>query len=235
MVPNFKREEQIVKKARNWIACLLLISGMITVFNSPLTDFLIESYRPVVQATSNSKTTLEDWSDVQLVNLFSVAKARVSHPEVHVIGAVYNEKMHLNTPIANGVDNTIFSLCAGTLKPHEKMGQGNYVLAAHNVDDRSHALFSPLYRNCHKGDEISVTDFNTAYTFRIDKIKVVSANDVSILTDTRQPILTLVTCDSSNSKRVVYVGRLVTIAKYSKLPQHTRDFLTPKYKIKGLI
>ena len=222
MVPNFKREEQIVKKARNWIACLLLISGMITVFNSPLTDFLIESYRPVVQATSNSKTTPEDWSDVQLVNLFSVAKARVSHPEVHVIGAVYNEKMHLNTPIANGVDNTIFSLCAGTLKPH-------------NVDDRSHALFSPLYRNCHKGDEISVTDFNTAYTFRIDKIKVVSANDVSILTDTQQPILTLVTCDSSNSKRVVYVGRLVTIAKYSKLPQHTRDFLTPKYKIKGLI
>lgn len=80
-----------MKKARNWIACLLLISGMITVFNSPLTDFLIESYRPVVQATSNSKTTPEDWSDVQLVNLFSVAKARVSHPEVHVIGAVYNE------------------------------------------------------------------------------------------------------------------------------------------------
>lgn len=120
MVPNFKREEQIVKKARNWIVCLLLISGMITVFNSPLTDFLIESYRPVVQATNNSKTTPEDWSDVQLVNLFSVAKARVSHPEVHVIGAVYNEKMHLNTPIANGVDNTIFSLCAGTLKPHEK-------------------------------------------------------------------------------------------------------------------
>lgn len=126
--------------SRNILAAILATAGILLIFCIPITNYMITSFHPKVEQ-QKSYNVPYNWDDVKLINLFSVIKARVDHPEIHVIGAIYNEKIKLNTPVAEGVNNTIFSLCASTLYPNEKMGKGNYIIAAHNVRRRYLVLF----------------------------------------------------------------------------------------------
>jgi sortase A len=73
----------------------------------------------------------------------------------------------------------------GTALPGE---DGNIVLAAHRD-----TFFRPL-RNIQKGDEIALTTLSGAYRYRVESIQIVGPDDVGVLSPTKQPTLTLVTC-----------------------------------------
>lgn len=215
--------------SRNILAAILATAGILIIFCIPITNYMITSFHPKVEQ-QKSYNVPYNWDDVKLINLFSVIKARIDHPEIHVIGAIYNEKIKLNTPVAEGVDNTIFSLCASTLYPNEKMGKGNYTIAAHNVRYSKTALFSPIYHNVDVGNQVNVTDFNTNYTYQIIAKKVTSPQDYSALSPTKQATLTLITCDRTNKKREIYTGKLVKTVPFNQLSQHTKNYLAQKFE-----
>ena len=110
------------------------------------------------------------------------------------------------------------------------MGKGNYILAAHNLHSSRQALFSPVFRYVTSGNKISVTDFNQNYTYQIISREIVSPQNLSALNPTRNATLTLITCDQTNQKRIIYRGKLVKVEKFKGLPNHTKRYLRQKFE-----
>lgn len=216
------------RNLKNYIGIIIATIGLLCILSVPFTNYLITSFHPSIEREADYNVPY-NWDSVKLIDPLSVLKARIHHPNVHVIGAIYNEKINLNTPVAEGVDNSIFSLCASTLYPNEKMGKGNYILAAHNVQYSRKALFSPVFRYVHQGSKINITNFNQNYTYKITSKKVISPQDYSSLSPTKESTLTLITCDRTNKKREVYIGKLIKTTRFSSLPQHTKEYLRQKF------
>ncbi|MCY9806036.1 class A sortase [Lentilactobacillus senioris] len=122
----------------------------------------------------------------------------------------------LYLPIGIGVSNAVLVRGAGTLKPDQKMGEGNYALAGHYMTN-THILFSPIKR-VQKGNRIIITDMKKVYTYRAISNQIVDKDDVEVLDD--QPgrkLITLITCASwrwNEPDRIVVQGKLQSIHPY---------------------
>lgn len=103
----------------------------------------------------------------------------------------------------------------GTSLPGE---QGNVVLSAHR-----NTFFKPL-RNISSNDEIILKTLNGYYRYRVDSTRVVDPEEVDILNDTGEDILTLVTCYPFN-----YIGSAPQrfVVRAHNIPM----ILTPTIKI----
>jgi|tagenome__1003787_1003787.scaffolds.fasta_scaffold19547230_1 sortase A len=73
----------------------------------------------------------------------------------------------------------------GTALPGE---QGNVALTGHRD------TFFRALRDIRKDDEVTFTALNGAYRYRVDSVTVVAAEDTTVLNDSGEAILTLVTC-----------------------------------------
>lgn len=73
----------------------------------------------------------------------------------------------------------------GTALPGE---QGNIGIAGHRD-----TFFRPL-QNIHKDDEITLTTLKGVYHYRVDSVKLVEPDDMSVLDNSSDAVLTLVTC-----------------------------------------
>lgn len=233
------KKKKITYGIKQILLSLVFIVGLVLFFNKPIMNYLIENYHPVVfsDEVRNEKKAPYNWASVKPLNLFSVMKARAYHPQIKVIGGIYNRKLGLNVPIVNGVDQTIYSLCAGALEPNEKIGQGNYSIAAHNVSSSKDALFAPIYQKAKVGDTLNVTNFHKVYTYKIYAKKSISQKNNTVLENSTRPNLTLVTCGNSNNRdipqRFIYQAKLTKVNDYSKLPVSDKAFLSEKYSLKS--
>ncbi len=233
------KKKKIIYEIRQIFLGIAFIIGLVLLFNKPITNYLIENYHPVVFSdqikTEQKAKAPYDWASIKPLNLFSVAKARIYHPQIKVIGGIYNEKLGLNVPIVNGVDQTIYSLCAGALEPNEKMGQGNYSIAAHNVSSSKDALFAPIYQKAKVGDTLNITNFHKVYTYKIYAKAPISEHNNTVLENSTKPSLTLVTCETGNQnsqKRFIYQAKLAKISNYNDVSATTKAFLNEKYSFK---
>ena len=62
-----------------------------------------------------------------------------------VIGGIAIPEVEINLPIFKGLDNVNLFYGAGTMKPDQRMGEGNYSLASHHIftaENASQMLFS---------------------------------------------------------------------------------------------
>lgn len=73
----------------------------------------------------------------------------------------------------------------GTALPGEP---GNMAIAGHRD------TFFRSLRNIHMDDEITLTTLSGAFHYQVESITVVEPEDTQVLDDSREPILTLVTC-----------------------------------------
>ncbi|XIF19482.1 MAG: class A sortase [Acetilactobacillus jinshanensis] len=144
-------------------------------------------------------------SQVKPVTMSQVVSARMHNKNLPVIGQIMVPSVGLHLPIGKGIDNQTLMLAAGTMKAQEKMGQGNYSLAGHHMINKS-ALFTPLYFHAHKGTRVYLTDMKKMYVYKINVRKIISPYDLNVIHNTRQPILTLITCNDSGSKRLLLQG-----------------------------
>lgn len=98
---------------------------------------------------------------------------------------------HYTAEQLKGVANSALAVGAGTMKPDQKLGIGNYALAAHYFEGRD-VLFGPLY-NATIGDSVYVTDLDKVYEYRINHKETIAATDVHVIDDTPgQTKLTLI-------------------------------------------
>ncbi|HCC6682896.1 class A sortase [Enterococcus faecium] len=112
------------------------------------------------------------------------------------VGTLSIPSIHMELPILEGVSQSNLSVGAGTMKPNQIIGKGNFALAGHYMTD-SGLLFGGL-KNVKTGDQVSLTYENQQATYQVNEVKKISENDGYVIEDTEgNGILTLITCDSS--------------------------------------
>lgn len=178
------------------------ISAFIVSHNTP------QVTRKVVEQNQN-KQGVYDFDSVTDLTPGEVAKANwQKNPDnLAVVGKIIIPRVKLNLPISLGTTNENLAFSAGTMKPGQKMGTGNYALAGHHMLTND-VLFGPLYA-AKVGDVIYLSDYKYVYKYQLFVKKYIAATQVSIIDDVPgQKLLTLVTCDDTGA------GRLSVRANY---------------------
>lgn len=162
-----------------------------------------------------------DMAAVKPISLSTLADAAMHRNDYSALGQLYSNDLGMKMNIYAGVGNTVLNLGAGTLKKDDVIGQENYALAGHNMDD-GRTLFSPIYtaavRNQLKGKVIAVTDWHKVYHYKVVAHRFVPARSLYLAGNTlntkTQPILTLFTCDWTGRGRLYVEATLAWTTAY---------------------
>ncbi|HHD1574862.1 TPA: sortase [Enterococcus faecium] len=112
------------------------------------------------------------------------------------MGTIQIPSIGMNLPILEGMSQENLSVGAGTMKPNQELGKGNFTLAGHYMTNAG-LLFGGI-KNVKKNDPVQVTYKNKTINFKVVKIEHITAEDNQVIFDSEgNGILTLITCDSS--------------------------------------
>lgn len=126
-----------------------------------------------------------------------------------ILGIMIIPRIDLEAPIMEGLDNETLKYAIGhfngTVKPGEK---GNCAVAGH----RSYAYNQLLNRldEVQSGDEITIKLLDKKLRYLIYDKKIVNPDDLSVLDNTEDSIITLITChpQRSSAYRLIVKARL---------------------------
>ena len=105
------------------------------------------------------------------------------------LGRIEINAIGLEVMILEGTDDGTLQRAVGHIPGTALPGQaGNVAIAGHRD-----TFFRPL-RNIRKDDEITVTTLKGFYRYRVDSTRVVEPEDIAVLDDSDDAVLTLVTC-----------------------------------------
>lgn len=204
--------KKIVKYCGTFI---ILLVALALIFNGQIKSFMVRqlSQQSLSSLTAkqvhqnNLKSASFDFSKVKSISVQQVAKASVQK-NAPMIGKIAIPSVNLQLPIVKGVDDNALATGAGTMKPDEKMGQGNYALAGHYMTQKG-ALFSPI-SNTQIGDLIYITDLSSVYTYKITLKQVISPKATWRIDDQgKQKMISLITCADGGANRWIVQGNLV--------------------------
>ena len=227
----------------NILAGFLILLSLALIFNSKIRNIFMVWNTNKYQVSQVSKEKLEenndtegnfDFNSVKAISSEAVLSAQWDAQQLPVIGGIAIPEVEINLPIFKGLDNVNLFYGAGTMKPNQKMGEGNYSLASHHIftaENASQMLFSPLV-NAKEGMKIYLTDKDKVYTYEIREVKHVTPDRVDEIDD-REGIneITLVTCvDYDATERIIVKGDLKEIKSYSDTPSDVLAAFNKPYK-----
>ena len=227
----------------NILAGFLILLSLALIFNSKIRNIFMVWNTNKYQVSQVSKEKLEenngaegnvDFNSVKAISSEAVLSSQWDAQQLPVIGGIAVPEVEINLPIFKGLDNVNLFYGAGTMKPNQKMGEGNYSLASHHIftaENASQMLFSPLV-NAKEGMKIYLTDKDKVYTYEIREVKHVTPDRVDEIDD-REGIneITLVTCvDYDATERIIVKGDLKEIKSYSDTPSDVLDAFNKPYK-----
>ena len=227
----------------NILAGFLILLSLALIFNSKIRNIFMVWNTNKYQVSQVSKEKLEennsaegnfDFNSVKSISSEAVLSAQWDAQQLPVIGGIAVPEVEINLPIFKGLDNVNLFYGAGTMKPNQKMGEGNYSLASHHIftaENASQMLFSPLV-NAKEGMKIYLTDKDKVYTYDIREVKHVTPDRVDEIDD-REGIneITLVTCvDYDATERIIVKGDLKDIKPYSETPSDVIAAFNKPYK-----
>ncbi|MCT3575218.1 class A sortase [Levilactobacillus brevis] len=219
-------KKQTPKKNRwRWLWTVLfiflLVISLALIFNEQIKNWLISSYQPRISRKSvqsnQKKKASYDFSKVKSLDFSTVANARWNTADIHVVGEILMPQSKVHLPIAKGISNEVLALTAGTMRPDQKMGEGNYPLAGHHMTSQT-ILFSPLYWKTRVGQKIYLTDAKRVYEYQVSVRKFIPATDVQVIAQTKRKLVTLITCDATGANRLMIRGKYVKQMAYKDAP-----------------
>ena len=225
------------KKKRRWplnlVIILLFLAGIALIFNSPIRDFIISQNSSRYHIAKVSRTEIEknekkkvsyDFNAVNALSFQSVLAAQLNDQPHPLIGGVALPDVNINLPIFKGVNNTSLMYGAGTMKPDQVMGQGNYALASHTSSGfagiNQGNLFTPL-QHVKDGMMIYITDKANIYEYKITSVRVLNRSHIEVINDqANRKMVTLVTCETRGSEdRIIVQGDLTKEIAFSSAPK----------------
>lgn len=223
-----KKTRSLLNLITNVFFIVLLLVGICLIFNNQIRNFLIHqnnneySFTEVTHQKIQKNEEREgefDFTKVKPVSLEEVIKSQFDNQDLPVIGGISVPSVGINLPIFKGLSNNNLLSGAGTLNSNQKMGEGNYALASHRLENEE-LLFTPLER-VKEGDLIYLTDLQNIYTYRINLKKIVKPTDVHYLdASPKKKQITLVTCgDMEGHTRIIIQGELEDIIAIEQATQ----------------
>ena len=227
----------------NILAGFLILLSIALIFNAKIRDIFMVWNTNKYQVSQVSKEKLEenqdtegnfDFDSVKAISSEAVLSSQWDAQQLPVIGGIAIPEVEINLPIFKGLDNVNLFYGAGTMKPNQKMGEGNYSLASHHIftaENASQMLFSPLV-NAKEGMKIYLTDKEKVYTYVIREVKHVTPDRVDEIED-REGIkeITLVTCvDYNATERIIVKGDFKEVKSYAETPSDILEAFNKPYK-----
>lgn len=207
------------KKLEAVLLLILFILGLALVFNQQIKDAVVnyntnhklaQVDRQKIKQAAKAPASY-DFDAVSDVDVQQVAAAATDNSQAY-LGKIAIPAVGIKLPIVKGVSKVALATGAGTMKPDQKMGQGNYALAGHNMLNPN-ILFSAV-ANTQIGQKIYITDLKQVYTYQIDHRQVIKPTDVDFIEDVPgKKMITLITCAVSGTRRWAVQGSLIKVEK----------------------
>jgi sortase A len=139
------------------------------------------SYEPHRASSVSPVPAKENLMRAEPIDAAGVRRTPLGRIEISTIG--------LSAMIMEGTDARTLRRAVGHIPGTPLPGQlGNVAITGHRD-----TFFRPL-RNIRKNDEIRLTTLSGSYRYWVDSIKVVKPEDMEVLNNSEDAILTLVTC-----------------------------------------
>ncbi|MFD3269411.1 class A sortase [Paenibacillus dendritiformis] len=220
----------------NTVCAAVLLAGMFMLLHEPIQSWFVSrgtsslGLDKVAAASpekrENSHIRKQDpvfnFEEVSELDFETILMANLNKDDIHVIGGISIPSIDMNLPIGEGVAPYTLALTAGTMKPDQVMGEGNYALAGHHMN-RKDLLFSPLLQ-VKTGAPAYLTDMQYIYEYKIEEQKTIEATAVEVIEDQGpERLLTLITCDDSGKARVLTRGRFVGKTPIQEATKEMKD------------
>ena len=240
---NKKKKKKRRNLLTNILAVFLILLSLVLIFNAQIRDIFMVWNTNKYQVSQVTKEKIEenkeaegnfDFDSVKSISSEAVLAAQWDAQQLPVIGGIAIPEVEINLPIFKGLDNVNLFYGAGTMKPDQRMGEGNYSLASHHIftaENASQMLFSPLV-NAKAGMKIYLTDKDKVYTYEIREVKHVTPDRVDEIED-RDGIkeITLVTCvDYDATERIIVKGDFKEVKAYSETSDDILSAFNQPYK-----
>lgn len=154
-----------------------------------------------------------DFSAVAPLSWNDLVTVRNRFHELPTIGVISVPEIKLELPIMYGLEADNLAVGAGTMRPNQQMGLGNYALAGHYTQSPT-SLFGPLHE-IETGMSVYVTDLTHTYEYVVTSLETVPPSRVDVLDETIDPTITLVTCTFDATERLIVKGRLAQTIPYA--------------------
>ncbi|MDT2527143.1 class A sortase [Lactococcus petauri] len=159
--------------------------------------------------------------DVRPLTTTELLANQFSKTDLPGIGIISIPDINLELPVFNGITYETMMYGAGTAKPNQQMGKGNYALASHTIFNSfngsitTNLLFGNLIYT-QIGQSIFLTDKDKSYEYKINNIYRVDVSQGNIIEDHKdKKEITLYTCTTlTGDERLVVYGTLVNTTKY---------------------
>lgn len=179
-------------------ACLTFIIGFCSffiihnfIFNSKNQKELLDIAENIVKNDVNDvNINLERSNNIQEKNVLVEGLKE----DRNVIGKIKIEKIGVEAPIVDGVSQNDLKYAVGHF-PETAYWTGNVCLASHNRGNYAH-YFEKLNK-LSIGDEIEYQTKLGTKMYRVDKIDEISEENLSVLNNTKENTITLITCIKS--------------------------------------
>lgn len=187
-------------KARRIIGLLLIIVG-ITIIGSVVykkietakkQKAIIEIFENgISEGTTGESVNLEDMNGYTPIAIMEIPSIKLSQA------------------LVEGISDEVLQYFLGHFPDSAKPGEkGNFSVAGHRVSDYTDAFIN-LYK-VKEGDEVIVKTSDKKYTYVVEENFIVEPDDISVLEDTNEATMTLVTCTVGAKQRVIVKGRLIS-------------------------
>jgi sortase A len=205
------------------LAAVLLIAGLLLAF-SPLikeglvdllsTQFGQQKITADQLAKNNSRDATFHFGTIQAPSLLDILTGSMQQDPRALIGRITVRSVGIRLPILKGTTNNNLLLGATTMRPDQRMGEGNYPLAGHHML-QTNLLFGPLMR-VKVGDWVVITNLKQDYVYQVTSRKIVSESQGSVVDGTNDRRIALITCDkpTRTPNRLVVTGKLVQVSKH---------------------
>ena len=123
----------------------------------------------------------------------------------NVIGYITIESIKLDkAPIADGTENKVINKYVGHFKETSYL-DGNVALCSHNRGN--YATYFENLKNIKKGDTITYITKNETKQYEVIEIKEIEETDLSVLEQTEENRITLITCiENKRAFRLCVIG-----------------------------
>ncbi len=215
--------ENVLKKTiRKIISIVLIIAGVFLLLTPFITDIIIKYQSKKISVDNltaedierNNEAQVEfDFSSIEDVDINAAMNGAIEPDENFVVGEIEIPDLDIRLPILKGLTNSNLLAGAGTMKPEQTMGEGNYPLAGHLMKNKD-LLFGSLM-DIKIGSVVTITDKKNIYKYKIYDTVVVPDTAMEMLSDEiaeekDKPIISLMTCyySSKTGKRFFALGEL---------------------------
>lgn len=194
---------------KTWVGILMIIIGA---------AIIISALSMRYQASKTQKVMIEDFmKNIQKVDeqlgtneSIGVTDKKPSDNKQGTIGIISIPKIELNVALSEGVDVDTLKYAVGHFTGTPMPGnKGNFCVAGH----RSYA-YNEYFNRLDElgiGDKIKVTTMDGEFTYEVYEIKVVKPEQTSVLDNTENSEITLVTCTPIRvaTHRLIVKGRMI--------------------------